>query len=171
MPGYPGPTGNLKAKNRRSGRAGTVWIAGKMHGEIASVEWDVEVEQIPVSIPGEWQDQMKPGAEARRGTFRYHDVDDRWRLYVYNWLKARKQGDRARAAEFPEFGIITQIDDIGAPAKTRWALYGCTLFSYSGGFSQDDALLVRDVPFTFTDDEPIDAFEYTDGGVSTVSNP
>jgi hypothetical protein len=49
---FPGPTGNLKARNRRSGRAGTVWIDAKMRGEIASVEWGVEVEQIPVAIPG-----------------------------------------------------------------------------------------------------------------------
>jgi len=166
-PSYPGPTANLKARNRRSGRAGTVWIDGRMHGEIASCEWDVEVEQIPVAIPGEWQDQSKPGAEARRGTFRYHDVDDRWRRYVWAWLDARRRGDRERAAEFPQFTIITLIDDIGAPAKTRWAIRGVELFSYSGGFSQDETLLVRDVAFTFTDDEPLDSFEYSDGGVVT----
>lgn len=162
---HPGPTANLKAKHRRSGRAGTTWIDGKMRGEIASVEWDVEVEQIPVAIPGEFQDQTKPGAEARRGTFRYHDVDDHWRRYVSEWLKARRRGDRQRAAEFPEFTIITQIDDIGAPAPTRWALRGCQLFQYSGGYSTDENLLTRDVPFTFYEDEDLDSYEYADGGV------
>lgn len=165
--GYPGPTANLKAANRRSGRAGTVWIQGEMRGEIAGCEWDVEVEQIPVAIPGKWQDEMKPGAEARRGTFRYSDVDDHWRRYVYLWLQARKRRDRNIASQFPSFTIVTQIDDIGAPAKTRWAIRGCQLFTYSGGFSQDDALLMRDVPFTFEDDEPLDSFEYTHGGVVT----
>ena len=165
MPAYPGPTANLKARHRRSGRSGTVWIEGRMRGEIMSVEWDIEVEQIPVAIPGEWQDQVKPGAEARRGTFRYHDLDDRWRRWVWGWLQARRMNDRETAAEFPEFTIVTQIDDIGAPAITRWAIRGCQLFSYSGGFSQDDALLVRDVPFSFNADDPLDSFEYTDGGV------
>lgn len=168
MAGYPGPTANLKARHRRSGRAGTVWIEGKMRGEIAGCEWDVEVEQIPVPIPGAWSDGIKPGAEGRRGTFRYHDVDDHWRRWVYLWLDARKRRDRDTAAQFPEFTIVTQIDDIGAPAKTRWALRGCTLFTYSGGFSQDDNLLIRDVPFTFTDDEPLDSFEYSGGGAVTT---
>lgn len=167
MPAYPGPTANLKGSQRRSGRAGTVWIQGKMRGEIQGCTWGVEVEQIPVPIPGKWQDDTKPGAEARRGTFRYSDVDDHWRLYVYRWLLARKQGDRATAAQFPEFTIVTMIDDIGAPAKTRWAIRDCQLFNYDGGFNQEDALLMRDVPFTFRDDEPLDAFEYVPGGVAT----
>lgn len=166
-PSFPGPTGNLKASNRRSGRAGTVWIAGQMRGEVGACEWDVEIEQIPVPIPGSWQDGTKPGGEGRRGTFRYSDVDDHWRRYVWSWIQARKAGDRATAAEFPQFTIITQIDDIGAPAKTRWAVRGCQLYQYSGGFTQDDALLMRDVPFTFDDDEPLDSFEYTEGGVVT----
>lgn len=167
MSGYPGPTANLKGSQRRSGRAGTVWIEGKMRGEIAACNWSVEVEQIPVAIPGKWQDETKPGAEARRGTFTYSDVDDHWRRYVWSWLQARKQRDRNRAAQFPTFTIVTQIDDIGAPAKTRWAVRGCQLFVYEGGYSQDDALLARDVPFTFDDDEPLDSFEYAPGGVVT----
>lgn len=163
---YPGPTANLKGSKRRSGRAGTVWIEGKMRGEIVGITWGVEVEQIPVPIPGKWKDDTKPGAEARRGTFRYSDVDDHWRRYVWTWLQARKRGDRETASEFPEFTIVTQIDDIGAPAKTRWAIRGCQLFSYDGGYNQEDALLVRDVPFTFDDDEPLDSFEYVAGGVA-----
>lgn len=167
MPDYPGPTANLKARHRRSGRSGTVWVDGQMRGEIGAIEWDVEIEQVPIPIPGDWQDQIKPGAEARRGTFRYHDVDDKWRRFVWGWLQARKRNDRETAAEFPEFTILTQIDDIGAPAKTRWALYACNLYTYSGGSAQEDAYLVRDVPFTFRDDAPIDSFEYVDGGVVT----
>lgn len=164
MPTYPGPTANLRGSQRRSGRAGTVWIDGRMHGEVVAVEWGVEAEQIAVAIPGRWQDEAKPGAEARRGTFRYQDVDDRWRLFVYRFFQARKEGDRA-SAEFPEFNIITKIDDIGAPAVTRWLLEGCQLFQYDGGSSQDDDLLVRDVPFTFRDDRPLDAFVYGENGV------
>lgn len=164
MGGFPGPTGNLKARNRRSGRSGTVWSEGKMLGEVSSIEWSVEVEQIAVPIPGQWQDGLKPGAEARRGTMRIDDVDDHWRRYVWNFLDARKRGDRETAAEFPAFNIITQIDDIGAPAKTRWALRDCQLFSYSGGFSQQDQYLQRDIPFSFESDAPIDSFEYVEGG-------
>jgi len=161
---YPGPKGNLKDRQRRSGRSGTVWIAGRMMGDIVSVQWDVEIEQIPVPKPGTWSDGTKPGAEARRGTFRFQDVDDQWRRLVWGFCQARRRGDRDAAAEFPAFNVVTQIDDIGAPAKTRWALQECQLFSYSGGFSQEDQLLVRDVPFTFDDDFPLDSFEYAEGG-------
>lgn len=165
----PGPTANLKASNRRSGRAGTVWRDGKMLGEVVGIEWEVEIDQIAVQIPGKWSDEFKPGAEGRRGSFRFQDVHDYWSRYVFNFLKARREGDRARSAEFPEFDIVTKLDDVGAPAVTRWAIRGCQLFSYSGGFSQDEDLLVRDVPFTFREDEPLDSFEYTDGGVQTFS--
>jgi hypothetical protein len=162
--GYPGPTANLPGTARRSGRAGTVWIDGNMHGEVVSVEWGVEAEQIAVSIPGTWQDESKPGAEARRGTFRYHDLDDRWRLFVWRFFQARKRGDRA-SATFPKFDIITKLDDIGAPMATRWVLRDCQFFQYDGGHGQDDDLLVRDVPFTFRDDEPLEAFEYGSNGI------
>jgi hypothetical protein len=167
MPAYPGPTANLKARHRRSGRAGTVWDSGKMLGEVVSVEWEVEIEQVAIQIPGKWQDEFKPGGEARRGTFRFQDIDDRWRRMVWGFLQARKNGDRAAAAQFPTFDIITQIDDVGSPGITRWAIRGCQLFSYSGGFSQDDDQLIRDVPFTFEEDDPIDSFVYTDSGIAT----
>ena len=58
---YPGPKGNLKAKQRRAGRSGTTWINGRMMGDIVSIQWDVEIEQIPVPMPGTWQDGTKPG--------------------------------------------------------------------------------------------------------------
>ena len=54
MGGFPGPTANLKGRNRRSGRSGTVWSEGKMLGEVSSIEWTVEVEQIAVPILGTW---------------------------------------------------------------------------------------------------------------------
>lgn len=170
MGGFPGPTANLKARNRRSGRAGTVWSEGKMLGECSSIEWSVEVEQIAVPIPGAWQDGLKPGAEARRGTMRLDDVDDRWRRFVWSFLQARQRGDRSTAAEFPTFNLVTQIDDIGAPAKTRWALRDCQLFSYAGGFSQQDQYLQRDIAFSFEDDGPLDSFEYAEGGVVTFQD-
>lgn len=164
---YPGPTANLKARHRRSGRAGTVWNAGKMLGEVTAIEWDTEIEQVPVTIPGRWQDGTKPGGEARRGTFRHQDIHDKWARIVWRFLKARREGDRKVAAEFPVFDLIVQIDDVGAPAKTRWLLRDCQLYSYGKGFSSEEQLLVRDVPFTFEDDEPLDSFEYTDAGVVT----
>jgi hypothetical protein len=93
------------------------------------------------------------------------DVDDHWALRVYRFIVARRSGDRS-AAFFPEFSIVTQIDDIGAPKKTRWQLDGCQLFTYSGGFDQATDLLTRQIPFTFRSERPLDAFEYTDAGVA-----
>jgi hypothetical protein len=164
MPAYPGPTANLKARHRRSGRSGTVWIDGRMRGEVVGVEWGREAEQIAVSIPGTWQDESKPGAETSRGTFRYHDIDDKWRLFVWRFFDARRRGDRS-AAVFPEFDIVTKIDDIGAARPSIWVLIGCQFFQYDGGHSQDDDLLVRDVPFSYREDKPLDAFEYGDNGI------
>jgi hypothetical protein len=169
MPAYPGPTANLKGTQRRSGRACTVWINAQMRGEITAVQWEVQIAQIGVEIPGTWQDENKPGAESRAGTFAFQDVDDHWRRYVWAFLDARRRGDRATAAQFPEFDIITQIDDIGAPAVSRWALRGCQLFSYSGGGGGAEDLLTSSVPFTYREDGPVDSFEYTDAGVVTFS--
>lgn len=165
MPVYPGPTANLPAHARRSGRAGTVWEAGQMLGEVVSVEWGVEIEQVAVQIPGTWQDDTKPGAETRRGTFRFQDVHDKWALRVWRFIQARKRGERS-AASIPVFDIIVRVDDIGAPAITRWGLYGCQLYQFDGGFSLDDDQLIRDVPFSFRSEEPLDSFEYTPGGVA-----
>ncbi len=167
MPSFPGPTANLRARHRRIGRSGTVWIDGRMRGEVVAVEWGREAEQITVNIPGRWQDEQKPGAENGRGTFRYQDLDDKWRLFVWRFFQARKNGDRS-AANFPEFNIVTKLDDIGAPMATRWQLEGCQLFQYDGGHSQEDDLLIRDVPFSFFDDYPLDAFEYGDNGLIVV---
>lgn len=164
-----GDTTGLPGTARRSGRSGTVWVNAKHRGEVVSVEWGVESEQIAVAIPGRWQDEMKPGAEARRGTFRYQDIDDTWRLFVWRFFEARRQGDRAAAA-FPKFDIITKLDDIGAPAVTRWLLKGCQLYNYDGGHSQDDDLLVRDVPFSYESDRPLNAFEYGPSGVILTNN-
>lgn len=163
MPSFPGPTGNLKGYQRRSGRAMTVWIDGQMRGEVVSCEWGRSAEQIAVQIPGKWQDEMKPGGETAAGTFRYQDVDDKWRMFVWNFFKARRNGDRS-AVVFPEFNLTQKIDDIGAPQESAWALIGCTFFQMDGGAGQDDQLLVRDVPFSYREEVPLDAFEYgTDG--------
>lgn len=164
---FPGERANLKARHRRSGRAGTVWQNGKMLGDVTSIEWGTEVEQIPVTIPGRWSDGTKPGGEARRGTFRHQDVDDKWARIVWSFLKARREGDREAAAEFPVFDLIVQIDDVGAPAKTRWLLRECQLYAYGKGFSSEEQLLTRDVPFTFEDDEPLDSYEYAESGIVT----
>jgi hypothetical protein len=161
-----GPTANLPGRARRSGRAGTVWENARHLGEVIAIEWNVNVQQIPVVIAGAWRNEQKPGVEERAGTFRVQDVHDRWSLKVYRFIRARRDGDRSAAA-FPEFDLVTKIDDIGAPDQTRWQLYGCQLFQYSGGHAQEDDLLIREIPFSFRDDKPLHAFEYTDDGIST----
>lgn len=160
----PGPTANLKGTARRLGRSGTVWRNGRHLGEVISIEWGVEIEQITVPISGAYQDETVPGGEARRGTFRVQDVHDAWALEVWRFLDARRRGDRSAAA-FPEFDIVSKVDHIGSPAVTRWQISGVQLFQYDGGHSQEDDILMRDIPFTFREDRPLEAFEYTEGGV------
>jgi hypothetical protein len=162
-----GPTANLPGRARRSGRAMTVWEDAKHLGEVIAVEWNVNVEQIPVVIAGTWRNEQKPGAEDRAGTFRVQDVHDRWALRVWRFIRARRDGDRSAAA-FPEFSLVTKLDDIGAPDQTRWHLDGAQLFQYSGGGSQEDSVLIREIPFSFRDDWPEHAFEYTDDGIAVT---
>lgn len=168
MPQYPGPTANLPGYTRRSGRSGTVWIDGRMRGEVTQVDWNVNIAQIPVAISGSWRNENKPGAEDRTGTFSIQDIDDHWSLMVYNFIVARRNGDR-NSAYFPEFSIQTKLDDIGAPQATIWQLDGCQLFTYTGGFDQSVDLLARSIPFSFRDETPIEAFEYTDSGVQVTN--
>lgn len=159
-----GPTANLPGHTRRSGRSGSVWEDGRMLGEVVHIEWNVAIQQIPVVIAGAWRTDHKPGGEERAGTFRVQDVHDHWALRVWRFLQARRNGDRS-SATMPEFSIITKLDDIGAPDQTKWQLDGCQLFQFSGGHSQEEDLLVRDIPFTFRTERPLRAFEYSDNGV------
>jgi hypothetical protein len=164
-----GPTANLPGFTRRSGRSGSVWEDGRMAGEVIQVEWNVAIQQIPVVIAGAWRTDHKPGGEERAGTFRVQDIHDKWALRVYNFLVARREGNRAAAA-FPEFSVVTKLDDIGAPDETRWQLDGCQLFQYAGGHNQEDDLIVREIPFTFRSERPLHAFEYTDNGIAVTED-
>lgn len=168
MPAYPGPTANLPGYARRSGRSGTVWVDGEMRGEVTQVDWNVNITQIPVAISGSWRNEQKPGAEDRVGTFSLQDIDDHWSLMVYNFVVARRNGDRS-AAFFPMFTIQTKLDDIGAPQATVWQIEDCTLFTYTGGFDQATDLLQRQIPFSFRDETPISAYEYTDSGIAVTN--
>lgn len=160
-------TANLPDHARRSGRAGTVWQNGDKLGEVVSIEWSVEVEQVAVPIPGSYKDGVKPGGEQLRGTFRFQDVHDRWTLMVLDFLDARRRGDRAAAA-FVKFDLTTKLADIGAPHDTRYGLYGCTLFQAEGGFGIDDDLLNRDVPFAFDRVVLLSGFVYVPGGGTSI---
>lgn len=140
-----------------------------MRGEVQQVDWNVNITQVPVIIAGSWRNEQKPGPEDRVGTFMVQDVDDHWTLRVYKFIVARRNGDRT-AAFFPEFSIITMIDDIGAPQATRWQLDGCQLFTYAGGFDQAVDLLTRQIPFTFREERPLDAFEYTNTGIAVTQD-
>jgi hypothetical protein len=167
MPTYPGPTANLPGTARRSGKSGTVWIDGRMRGEVQQIDWNVNIAQIPVLIAGAWRTDQKPGGEERVGTFMIQDLDDYWQLLVYNFIVARRNGDRSAAA-LPSFSIQTKLDDIGAPRATVWQLDGCTLFSFAGGHDQSVDLLTRQIPFNFTSERPIDAYAYTDTGIAVT---
>lgn len=155
-----GPTANLPARARRQGRGGTAFRDGKMLGEVTAVEWDVEAEQVEVLIPGSWRTEAIPGGETRRATLRMQDVDDRWKIEVYKFFKARREGNFS--AQVPVFDIQTKL--VGGPAETSWLLIDFQLFGYSGGYSNEDGLIGRELGGSFRDDKPLNAFEYTGSG-------
>lgn len=159
-----GPTANLPGYARRSGRSGKVFRDGRMLGEVVSVEWGMEVEQIAITIPGSWRTENKPGGETRTVTFRVQDVHDAWALELWQFIDARRRGDRS-SAFFPEFSIVTVLDDIGAPRASRWQLDGCQLFRLDGGHNQDDDQIIRDIPATYRAERPLDTYSYTDAGI------
>lgn len=164
----PGPTANLPGRARRSGKAATVWENAQMLGEVIDLAWNVNIAQIAVVIAGAWRHEQKPGIEERAATFRVQDVHDKWALRVWRFMRARRDGDRSAAA-MPEFSFVSKIDDIGAPMPTIWQIDGCNLFQYSGGGNQDDDLIIREIPCTFRDERPIQAYEYTDGGIAVTT--
>jgi Phage tail tube protein len=169
MPQYPGPTANLPGYARRSGRSGTVWESGRMRGEVQQVTWNLNIGQINVLIAGQWATENKPGGEERTGTFLIQDVDDYWQLRVYNFIVARRNGDRS-AGYFPEFSILVKIDDIGAPRASTWQLDGCQLFQLASGFDQATELLTRQIPFAYRTERPVDTFYYGDSGIQVVQD-
>jgi len=165
MPIGTGPLANLPGTARRQGRGGTVYRDGLMLGNVIAVDWDVEAEAEDVLIPGRWQTEQIAGGESRRFTLRYQDVDDGFRLQVWRFFEARRQGDFT--SQPPTFDLQTNL--VGGPVETRWALIGCQIFGYSGGYSNEDGVLVREVTGSFRSDKPLQAFTYTDGGVSVTS--
>lgn len=162
MPGV-GPTSNLAPTARRRGRSGTCWRDGNMLGEVTQVNWDVTLQQIDVVVAGSWRNGQTAGLETRTGTMQHQDVDDRLKLEVWEYIQARRNGDRT--AQPPIFDLITVIDDIGAPQATRWMLQGCQIYHYSGGYSNEEDLITRQIPFSFIDDRPLDAFVYGPSGI------
>lgn len=156
-----GPTANLPGIARRQGRGGTAYRDGRMLGEVVAVDWDVEAEQIDVLIPGGWRTEQIPGAETRRGTMRMQDVDDRWKLQVWRFFEERRQGNFT--ASIPTFDLVTKL--IGGADETRWMLTGCRIYGYSGGYSNEDDLITRELAFSFDADRPLRAYEYGESGL------
>lgn len=163
-----GPTANLAPEARRIGRSGTVWRDGEMRGEIVAVEWSLEMEQIAVSLPGSYRTGNKPGGETLRGSIRFQDLDDKYAKEVLDFVRARRTGSRTAAA-FPKFSLLTELDDVGAPGRTTYQLDGCQVYQIDGGFSTEEDLLLRDLPFTFDDVQLVEGFEYTKDGVVPVT--
>lgn len=167
MASNAGPYGNLKKTARRSSRAGKAFIGGNMMGQVYRVSWQLQIAQTPVPMPG-FKDGAKPGAESYAGTFGVQDVDDHFTKLVLDFCEARARGDRA-GAQFPEFDLIVVNQDIGAPADSRYAIYGCELFTAGGGFDwTQDSIGTQDIPFVADKVKLLDGFEYTDGGVRTL---
>lgn len=165
---YTGPTANLPVSARRLGRGGTAYRDGRMLGEVIAVEWDVEAEQIEVLIAGGWRNERVAGAETRNATLRMQDIDDRWRLETWRFFAARRRGDTT--VQPPLFNLVTKLASPGAPSETRWQLLDCQTFSYSGGYSNEDDVLTREIPLSFRDDNPLHAFEYGDSGIVITEN-
>jgi hypothetical protein len=158
-----GPTSSLPPAARRRGRSGTAWREGNMLGEVTQVNFDVTLQQIDVPLAGSWRNGQTAGLETRTGTLQHQDIDDRFKLEVWNYIQARRNGDRS--AHPPIFDLVVVIDDVGAPQATRWMLQECQLYTYSGGYSNEDDLITRQIPFSFVDDRPLDAFEYGGSGI------
>lgn len=163
MPAEPGPTANLPATVRRLGRSGKAFINGEYRGEVTAVEWTTEIAQVAVPIAGQWRSETVPGEELRRGTFRYQDIDDHFALMLWDFIQRRRRG---QSCQFPEFSLVTVLDHCGSPQASRWQLDGCQLYQLERGYATETDLIVRDTPFTYRDERPLDAFEYTKDGVA-----
>lgn len=159
-------TANVPDSARRQGRDGTVYQGGEKLGEVTGIEWSAEIEQIPVAMPGSYQDGVLHGAVGYRGSFRYQDLHDKWALLVLDYLDARVRGDRSVPA--PIVDMFTKLSAMGAPFDTRYGLYGCQLFETGGGFSQADDLLEREVPIQIRRVKLLTGFVYGPGGVPQV---
>lgn len=157
-----GPKANLPGTARRQGRGGTTYDTGGNHlGDIIAVDWSVTADAVDVLIPGSWRTEQIAGGEARQFTLRYQDVDDFWRLRMWNFFEARRQGNFT--AQPPYFNLMTKL--IGGADETRWQLIDCQIFSYDGGYSNEDDILTRELTGTFRSDKPLHAFEYAAGGL------
>lgn len=159
---YSGPKSGLPGTARRQGRGGTAYDAGGNHlGDVVAVDWDVEAEAVDVLIPGSWRNEQIAGAESRRMTIRFQDVDDQWKLKVWRFFEARRLGDFL--AQPPFFNLTTKL--VGGADETRWQLIDCQVFAYSGGYSNEDDVINRELTGSFRSDKPLHAFEYGPGGL------
>lgn len=165
-----GPYSALPPETRRQGRGGHSFSAGNpglpagsFLGNVTAVQWSVVADQVDVLIPGSWRNSQIPGAEARAGSITYQDVDDYYRMLVFNFFEARRQGDFGATA--PIFNVNTTL--AGGVKLSSWSLHQCRLYSYDGGYSNSDDVMERELAMSFDDDGPTAAFQFTSGGGTT----
>jgi len=115
---HTGPLSSLPPTARRLGRGGRAFlqkpppgidfglVAGDFLGTVSAVTWTVSAEQIAVPIPGDWKTHQVAGAETRTFTLRYQDVDDRWRMLIHSFFKAREADIPVQP---PKFDILTKL--------------------------------------------------------------
>lgn len=161
---------------RFGGMYGSAWRGTTQLAEVVEVTATVEVNRIEVPLVGQLNQGYKPGRVSREGSIRIQEMDDAWRMEVWEFLNMsisdrRKRRD-ANDPVLKPFTIVLEMDDPDALGLSQWALDGCLVtWRMQMGFSITDDILDREYPLTWTSERPVEAFKRSTGTVGGQTVP
>lgn len=126
-------------------------------GEVIEVSGAVEIARIDVPLVGKTRMGHKAGRETREGTLRVQKIDSKWEIEIFNYIKARKS--RQTQVPLAPFSLELEYDDPDALGVEKVRLDGCLLWRLPIGFSSGDDLVEREFPFTWEDEDFLQAFQ------------
>lgn len=162
----PSPLINNEGLFRMGGMWGAAWdVSGKLLAEVTEVTATAEINRIEVPLVGTNKQGYKPGRISRQGTFRVQKIDAKYELDI--WSVVNMSIDERRAMRgtansvLRPFTLIVGYDDPEALGPEKWQLNGCLLWSLPLGFNIGDDIRDLEFPFTYENEQPLEAFVRT----------
>ncbi|WP_144940119.1 phage tail tube protein [Paenibacillus sp. 32O-W] len=130
-----------------NGTYGRVWVDGELWAEVDTFEAKVTVNYEDVNFAGEGATFKKATGWAGEGSMTIKKIYSRVQ---------RKMADNVRKGIYPRFEIVGKVSDPDALGSERVALHDVTLNEFMLLKFDQKTLGSEDIPFAFSDYEPVD---------------
>lgn len=138
------------AKRQISGSFGTLWLDNEQVGECYGLQAKISFTKEDVSIPGQLMTDTKIKSSKGTGTLKLYKTNSRMAIKL---AEAHKNGLDVRCT------IISKLADPDSYGAERIAVKGVSFDDLILADWEAGNLGKNDVPFTFTDYEPLDLIE------------